>query len=73
MRVTKSRRMGEMGTACSTHGGGCVILVGKPGENRPPGRPSCRLLNNIKVDLRENGVVWTGLNYLEIRTSGGLL
>jgi hypothetical protein len=31
------------------------ILVGKPGGKRPLGRPSRRLVDNIKMDLRETG------------------
>jgi hypothetical protein len=37
------------------------ILVGKPEGKRPLGRPRCRWVNNIKMDLRCEGVVWTGL------------
>jgi hypothetical protein len=29
-------------------------------------------MDNIKMDLTEVGVVWTGLKYLRIVTSGGL-
>jgi hypothetical protein len=31
------------------------ILVGKPEEKRPLGRPGCRWVNNIKMDLGEIG------------------
>jgi hypothetical protein len=32
------------------------ILVGKPEGKRPPvGRPKCRWVDNIKMDLREIG------------------
>jgi hypothetical protein len=37
------------------------ILVGKPSGKRPPGTPRCRLVDNIKMDLSQDGVVWTGL------------
>jgi hypothetical protein len=30
----------------------CRTLVGKPEGNRPTGRPRCRLVDNIKMDLR---------------------
>jgi hypothetical protein len=40
------------------------ILVGKP-----QGTPRHRWVGNIKMD----GVVWTGLIWLRIATSGGLL
>jgi hypothetical protein len=43
-------------------------------EKRPLGRPKYRLVNNIKMDLREiNGMVWIGLIWLRIGTSEGLL
>jgi hypothetical protein len=32
------------------------LLVGKPGGKRPLGRPRCRWINNIMVDLLEIGV-----------------
>jgi hypothetical protein len=48
------------------------ILVGKPEGNRPTRRPRRRLEDNIRMDLRD-GVVWTGLMWLRIRTSGRLL
>jgi hypothetical protein len=34
----------------------CRILVGKPEEKRPLGRPRRRWVNNIKVDLRAIGL-----------------
>jgi hypothetical protein len=50
------------------------ILVGKPEEKRPVGRPRRRWVDNIKMDLREIGWMgWIGLIWLRIRTSGGLL
>jgi hypothetical protein len=36
------------------------ILVGKPGGKRPLGRPRCRWVDNIKIDLRQIG--WDGLD-----------
>jgi hypothetical protein len=43
------------------------ILVGKPEERRPQGRPRYMWVDNIKMDLREIGlVVWTGLIWLRI-------
>jgi hypothetical protein len=53
-----------MGGACSTNGekrNEYRILVGKPEGIRPLGRPRCRWVDNIKMDLREiacNGVDW---------------
>jgi hypothetical protein len=53
------------------------ISVGKPEGKRPLGSPRYRWVNNIKMDLREigwgDGVVWTGLIWHRIGTSGGLL
>jgi hypothetical protein len=52
------------------------ISVVKPEGKRPLGRPRRRLVDNIKMDLREigwDGVVWIGLISLRIGTSGGLL
>jgi hypothetical protein len=46
------------------------ILVGKPEEMRPLGRPRRRWVDCIKLDLR---VVTTGLIWLRIGTSGRLL
>jgi hypothetical protein len=37
------------------------ILVGEPEGKRPLGRPRHRLVGNIKMDLRYDGVVWTEL------------
>jgi hypothetical protein len=35
--------------------------VGKPEGKRPLGRPRCRWVENIKVDLREIG--WDGMDW----------
>jgi hypothetical protein len=53
---------------------GYRILVGKPEGKRPLGRPRHRWVDNMKMDLRERGwMMWTGLIWLRIGTSGGLL
>jgi hypothetical protein len=47
-----------MGRACSTNGAklnAYRILVGKPEGKRPLGKPRCRWVDNIKMDLREIG------------------
>jgi hypothetical protein len=36
------------------------ILVGKPEGKRPLGRPRCRWVDNIKIDLREIGLDRSG-------------
>jgi hypothetical protein len=49
------------------------ILVSKPGEKRPLGIPRSRWVNYkyIKIDLRYDRMVWIGLIWLRIGTSGG--
>jgi hypothetical protein len=53
--------------------------VGKPERKIRLGRPRRRWLDNIKMDLREResereeGVVCTGLIWLRIWTTGGML
>ena len=40
------------------------VLVGKPEGRRPLGRPSCRWVDNIRMDLQEVGceyMDWIGL------------
>jgi hypothetical protein len=51
------------------------LLVGKPEEKRPLGRPRCRWEDNIKSDLQEGGCggYLTGLSWLSIETGGGHL
>jgi hypothetical protein len=48
------------------------ILVGKPEGKRPQGRPRCRSVDNIKMNLREIGW-WIGLIWIRIGSNGGLL
>jgi hypothetical protein len=62
----------EMGGACNTSGdkrNAYRILDGKMEVKRPLGRPTRRWEDNIKMD----GVVWTGVIWLRIETSGGPL
>jgi hypothetical protein len=40
------------------------ILVGKPEGKRPLGRPRRRLVDNIKMDLREIG--WDGVDLIDM-------
>jgi hypothetical protein len=52
------------------------ILMGKPEGKRPLGRPRCRRVDSIEMDLTQrgwDGMVWTGLIWLRIGTSGGFL
>jgi hypothetical protein len=46
------------------------LLVGKPEGKRPLGRPRRRWIDNIKMDLLEIGLLWTGLVWLRIGTGG---
>ena len=44
--------------------GGCIVLVGKPEGKRPLGRPRCRWVDIIRMDLQEVGcgyMDWIGL------------
>jgi hypothetical protein len=56
-----------MGRACSTNGdkrNAYRILVGKPEGRRPLGRPRCRWVDNIKMNLRQigsDGIDWIDL------------
>jgi hypothetical protein len=38
--------------------------VGKPGEKRPPGRPTHRWEDNIKMDPR--GIGWSGTDWIDL-------
>jgi hypothetical protein len=50
------------------------LLVGKAEGRRRLGRPKHRWVDNIRMDLVEvDGVMWTGLVWLRIGTSGELL
>jgi hypothetical protein len=42
----------------------CRILVGKPEGKRPLGRPTCRWVNNNKIDLRE--IEWDGMDWIDL-------
>jgi hypothetical protein len=68
MRLAK--HVARMVTKSST----CTSLMGKSEGKRPLGRPSRRLENNIKMDLREIG--WGGMDWThqaQDRDSGRLL
>jgi hypothetical protein len=56
-----------MGRACSRYGekrNAYRILVGKPEEKRPLGRPRRRWADNIKMDFREIG--WVDMNWIDL-------
>jgi len=50
------------------------VLVGKPEGRRLVGRPRCRWVDDIRMDLQEVDVdIWTGLGWPRIETGGGRL
>jgi hypothetical protein len=61
-------RIGERGMRI-----GYRILVGKPEGKRQLVRPRHRWMDNIKMNLRQVGMVWTGFIWFRIGTSGGLV
>ena len=66
IRVIKSRRMRWAGHVARTGERKIVyrILVGKPEGKRPPGRPTPRREDNIKMDLQEVGC--GGMDWIEL-------
>ena len=56
-----------MDWACGAYGlgeGAYGVLIGKPEGKRPLGRPRCRWVDNIRLDLQEMGcryMDWIGL------------
>jgi len=55
--VIKSRRNRWAGHVArmGEERGACRVLVGKPEGRRPLGRPRCRWVGNIRMDLQEVG------------------
>jgi hypothetical protein len=49
-----------MGTMWNAH----RILVGKPEGKRPLGRQRRRLMDNIKIDIRETE--WNGMDWIDL-------
>jgi hypothetical protein len=66
IRMTRSRRkrwarhVTRMGRKRNPY----RMLVGKPEGKRPLGRPRCRWVDNIKIDLREIG--WDGVDWIDL-------
>jgi hypothetical protein len=61
-----------MGRECSTNGEKRTaynILVGKAERKRPQGRPRYRLVDNIKMDLREVG--WDNMDWVDLTQDRG--
>ena len=70
MRVIKSRGMRWAGRVARRGRGRRVQgLVGKPGGNRPLGRPRRRWEDNIKMDLQEVGC--EGMDWIEVAQDRG--
>jgi hypothetical protein len=73
IRMIKSRRMkwaghvARMGEKRNAY----KIMVGKPAGKRPLGRPSCRQVHNIKMDLRGTG--WGGMDWISLAQDRDLL
>jgi hypothetical protein len=40
------------------------ILLGKPEGKRPLGRPRCRWVDSIEIDVRE--IVWDGMDWIDL-------
>jgi hypothetical protein len=64
IRMIKSRRMRWAGHVARMGGNrnAYSVLVGKPLGKRTLGRPRCRWVDNIKMDLRDRGWEWYGLD-----------
>jgi hypothetical protein len=74
--MIKSRRMRWAGhvTRMGEKRNAYRILVGKPEGKKPLGRSRRRWVDNNNGSLeRWDGMVWIGLMWLRIGTSGGLL
>jgi hypothetical protein len=41
-----------------------MMLVGEPEGKRPLGRPRCRWVSNIKIDLIE--IRWNGMDWIDL-------
>jgi hypothetical protein len=65
-QVIKSRRIRWAGNVAriGKNRNAHRILVGKPEERRPRGKPRCRWVDNIKMDLREIG--WGGTEWIDL-------
>jgi hypothetical protein len=63
-RMFKSRRMRLAGHVARTGEKRNIyrVLVGRPEEKRPLGRPRRRWVENIKIDLTRDRMEWYGLD-----------
>jgi hypothetical protein len=74
-RTIKSRRMRLAGHVAQMGRSGKYVCYWWESQNgmRPLARLRHWLVDNIKIMERQNGVIWTGLVWVQIATSGGLL
>jgi len=68
VRVLKSRRMRWVVVRMGEGRGIYRVLVGKPKEKKPVGRPRRRWENNIKMDLQ--AVECGGMDWIELAQDG---
>jgi hypothetical protein len=45
---------------------GYRIFVGMPEGKRPLGRPRCRWVDNIKMDLKRDRMGWDGMDWIDL-------
>jgi hypothetical protein len=66
IRMMKSMRMRWAGHVARTGEtrNAYRLLVGMPGGKRSLGRPRCRWVDNIKMDLRE--IRWDGIDWIDL-------
>jgi hypothetical protein len=66
IRITKSRRMRWAGHVArkGEKRNAYRLLVGKPEGKRPLGRPKCRWVDNIRMDLGEVG--WGDVDWIDL-------
>jgi hypothetical protein len=64
MVTSKEMRLAGHLTSTEENGNAYRLMVEKPDGERPLGRPKCRLVDNIKMDLGDTdcaGVDWSDL------------
>jgi hypothetical protein len=66
--IIKSRRMRRAGHVArmGEKRNAYRILVAKPEGKRPLGRPRRRWVDNIKMDLREIRMGWSGVDWMDM-------
>jgi hypothetical protein len=65
IRMIQRRRMRwEEHVAWMENRHACRLSVGKPEGRRPLGRPRCRCVGSVKLDLRD--IVWGGIDWIDL-------